>query len=131
MNAISPAARLGEIARFGFVGGIATLTHLAVAGVVFWMVPQRLFLANTFGFTVAFLVSYLGHHRLTFRSTSRHGQSVPRFALVAFAGFLINTAALWLFTLAVGYQTLIGIVFSTAVAAAAVYLLARRWAFMR
>ena len=131
MNQSDTRHRLAEIARFGLVGGLATVTHFVIATAIFRAVPGSLFVANAIGFGVAFFVSYFGHYHLTFRANTAHGASVPKFALVALIGFLINTAVLWVFTQAIGYQSLFGLAFSIVLAAGCVYLLSRTWAFAR
>jgi len=121
--------RFWEVFRFGFVGGLASLVHFAVASLLFWMMPGWLFAANVVGFVVAFFVSYFGHYHLTFRAGTAHGDSIWRFGLVALLGFGINMVVLALFTWLVGYQTLAGLAVAIVFAAGSVYLLSRRWAF--
>ena len=81
-------AEARRIIRFGMVGVAATLTHIAVANAVLALLIGSAYVASAVGFAVAFVVSYLGHYHFTFAKNGRHGQSLPRFFLVALTGFL-------------------------------------------
>jgi putative flippase GtrA len=84
------SARLARIARFGIVGGAATVTHAAIL----WLLADRLdirpSLATLFGFMTAFSVSYLGHYHFTFGSRMPHRTALPGFALAAVSGAVLN-----------------------------------------
>lgn len=85
------------LARFGVVGVAATLVHYGVALAVA-QAGGRLLLANLAGFVVAFAVSFLGHHRWTFRHggapARRIGQAAARFLLVSGSSFVFSTVVL-------------------------------------
>lgn len=85
----------GEGFRFGFVGLVATLVHLAV-GLIALRAGAAPLLANAFGFIVAVSVSVVGHHWLTFASAAPFRRTAPRFALIALLGFLFNSMVLTL-----------------------------------
>ena len=85
-----------QLVRFGIVGVAATLTHAAIfVGAIEYLgilaVP-----AVMLAFSVALIVSHLGHHQWTFRSTTSHRESFPRFALVAIFGLGMNTLITWI-----------------------------------
>lgn len=84
----SPAARP---LRFIVVGGVATLTHLAVATTLILTIPTILpYLANLCAFTVAVVVSYLGHRHITFATRG----SMLKFSAVSIGGFALNNMIL-------------------------------------
>lgn len=120
---------LGELIRFGFVGGLATLTHFLVASALFAWTPTGIYVANLAGFLVAVAVSFLGHRNLTFKAKDAGRASAVKFSLVAIGGFLVNTAVLAAITVAIGRETLVSLAFSIAVAAAFVYVASKFWAF--
>ncbi len=120
---------LGELMRFGVVGGLATLTHFLVASALFSWTPVGIFAANLAGFLVAVAVSFFGHRNLTFRVTEAGSEAAARFFGVAVAGFLANTAVLAAATYVVGRETLWSLALAVVVAAGFVYLASKLWAF--
>ncbi|WMD18607.1 GtrA family protein [Achromobacter seleniivolatilans] len=123
-------ALLQQISLFIAVGCAAAATHWAVAvGCVeaFGIAPLA---ANLVGWLVAFVVSFYGHYRLTFRlSKTPWTIAVRRFFLISAAGFIINESAyaLLLHTTAIPYDLLlalilIGLAFVT-------FIASRLWAF--
>lgn len=115
---------------FGLVGSAAAAVHFAL--VVLLVSSQRLepIVANVIGWLVAFIVSFGGHWRLTFRSQAAPLlRSATRFALVSAAGFLVNETAyaLLLGTTALHYATALALVLLGV--AVFTYQLGRHWAF--
>lgn len=117
-----------EAIAFGAVGIGATLTHFLTASVAVFA-GAGLSGANVIGFAVAFLVSYLGHYYLSFRSTKAHRAAFWRFALVALIGFGVNNAVLQLIRLATGLYDMRSLGVALVTAAGAVFLLSKFWAF--
>lgn len=117
---------VGQLLRFGLVGGLATLVHLSVAWLVLQVWAQGSpFLVNLVAFLVAFQVSFWGHSRYTFR----HKGSPWRFLLVTLGGFAINNGLLWIF-LALGlYSGFAAICLSVLMVPLFVFLASRLWVF--
>ena len=114
------------LARFGGVGGLATLVHLSIAGVMFLIWPTvSPFLANLVAFLVAFQVSFWGHRHFTFR---RDGH-MHRFFLLALGGFALNNGVLATLLAMSSLNGFIAIVVATFTVPMLVYLAARFWAF--
>ncbi|WP_137136904.1 DUF6311 domain-containing protein [Rhizobium sp. FKY42] len=87
----TPFPQIRQFLFFGLVGASSTAVHYIVALVLSQFVT--LAWANPAGFMTAFLVSYFGHTHLTFgveKMHRSHGSRLPRFALVAFAGFCLT-----------------------------------------
>ena len=86
--------QMGEIIRFGVVGGLATL----IQAVVYWLLVGVLnyVVANTIGYVVSFIFNYVASTRYTFRvkPTARRGAG---FALSHLVNYLLQTATLSLF----------------------------------
>jgi putative flippase GtrA len=121
-----------RLLRFIVVGCSAAAVHWAVVvGLVSLWIWHPL-LANIVGWLLAFGVSFLGHHWLTFRDHgSRISAAAPRFFMVSAMGFAVNELAyalmlqispahyrLWLFSVLLGV-------------AGFTYVLSRHWAFLR
>jgi putative flippase GtrA len=120
-----------RVAFFITVGCAAAATHFAV--VVFlvsqWAVPPLA--ANVLGWLIAFVVSFTGHWRLTFRAQQAPLlQSVRRFFGISLAAFALNETAyaVMLHWTSMRYDV---VLFLILVAVAVItYLLSSRWAFL-
>ena len=121
-----------RLARFVAVGCAAAAVHL---GVVMLVVENHLappLLANIVGWLVAFVVSFAGQHRLTFRDRSAPMlRAARRFFAISAAGFATNEAAygLLLHVSAIRYDVALAIVLVAV--AVMTYVLSSRWAFLR
>jgi len=114
------------------VGCAAAAVHWSVVVALVSQFGARPLLANVFGWLVALVVSFSGHHRLTFRGHgSRLGRSAARFLAVSAGGFAVNESAYALLLQAsrLRYDILLaGVLLAVAVAT---YLLSRHWVFLR
>lgn len=123
-------AFLQQISLFVMVGCAAAATHWAVAvGCVeaFALPPLA---ANLIGWLIAFLVSFTGHYRLTFRlSPTPWTIAFRRFFLISAAGFAINESAyaFLLHTTDIPYDLLLGLILVAL--AFATFIASRLWAF--
>jgi putative flippase GtrA len=86
-----------RLIAFAAVGIAAALTHLSVAALLLHSLMKGpgtapVLAANAAAFIVAFLVSYSGQRRWTFRSSAAHARLLPRYLLVAAAGLGVNEA---------------------------------------
>ena len=119
-----------QIFRFSVIGAVAMLIHL-LAGVTLIHAGWVPLIANAAAFCVAFFVSFAGHFGYTFSpdSSSMSG-ALPRFLVVALAGFAANEAILaGLLTRHILSPTTTLIV-STGLVALGSFVLCRRWAFV-
>lgn len=123
-------ALLQQISLFVAVGCAAAATHWVVAVGCVEVLHLAPLAANLVGWLVAFVVSFTGHYRLTFRHTRTPWTvAVRRFFLISAAGFGINESAyaLLLHTTTIPYDLLlalilIGLAFVT-------FIASRLWAF--
>lgn len=108
------------------VGTLATLVHLAIAGLVFLIkIETYPIYANIIAFMFAFPVSFFGHKYITFKSNSRPN----KFLIVAVINFILNNGALLAIietSKITGYPAILLATFSTP---AITYVLSRLWAF--
>lgn len=90
-----------QLLRFAVVGGMATVTHMAIFAAVMELRLLPAMLANTVAFLVAVLVSFLGHFSWTYRENTRHLQlsaahgELLRFFVTALIGFGLNSLVVW------------------------------------
>ena len=115
------------------VGASAALTHMAVFTVVLLLVPTLWpEIANVAGFLVAFLVSFVGHRRLSFQDAGTSVlQSFLRFAATAVAGFATNESVFILLFRLLGLPTWVALISGIVVSAVQTFVLSRFWAFKR
>ena len=118
---------------FVLVGASAALTHMAVFTVVLLLVPTLWpEIANVAGFLVAFLVSFVGHRRLSFQDAGTSVfQSFLRFAATAVAGFATNESVFILLFRLLGLPTWVALISGIVVSAVQTFVLSRFWAFKR
>ena len=118
---------------FVLVGASAALTHMAVFTVVLLLVPTLWpENANVAGFLVAFLVSFVGHRRLSFQDAGTSVlQSFLRFAATAVAGFATNESVFILLFRLLGLPTWVALISGIVVSAVQTFVLSRFWAFKR
>lgn len=76
--------------RFAGVGVVGTVAHYLVLLAAVELLGLRPITGSSLGFTVGALVNYALNYRYTFQSERRHRDALPRFYLVAVAGFVIN-----------------------------------------
>ena len=122
---------IGAGLRFALTGGLATLTHLAVALLLIRAGVAPL-VSNAIAFATAFMVSFWGHHLFSFAG---HGAAVGhafrRFLIVSGLGFATNETVLFLLLKGAAGHPSAALMASTAVAAVLPFVLSRHWAFQR
>ena len=118
---------------FVLVGASAALTHMVVFTLVLFLVPTLWpEIANVAGFLVAFLVSFVGHRRLSFQDAGTSLlQSFMRFAATAVAGFVTNEAVFIALFRVFGLPTWLALIGGIVVSAVQTFVLSRFWAFRR
>ena len=89
---------VGQIVRFGIVGGAASATHFAVALGLERFAHLAPWIANIFAFVAALGVSYLGNSVITFEVQARRAGAFARFALVSAVAFALNQSIVVLLT---------------------------------
>lgn len=118
---------------FVLVGASAALTHMAVFTVVLLLAPTLWpEIANVAGFLVAFLVSFVGHRRLSFQDAGTGlMQSFLRFAATAVAGFVTNEAVFIVLFRVLALPTWVALISGIVLSAVQTFVLSRFWAFKR
>jgi len=118
---------------FVLVGASAALTHMAVFALVLLLVPTLWpEIANVAGFLVAFLVSFVGHRRLSFQDAGTSlMQSFLRFTATAVAGFTANEAVFIVLFRVLALPTWLALISAIVVSSLQTFVLSRYWAFRR
>lgn len=94
INKLKNLTNIQQILSFAIVGVGATLTHASVFHLCYEEAKLNHFVANLIGFAVAFLVSYLGQFKWTFKQeakqVSHQGKAFLRFFQTALIGLGLN-----------------------------------------
>lgn len=118
-----------QLFRFGLVGVIATLVHMLIGATLIHSGWPAL-AANPLSFLIAFAVSFMGHYGFSFSDQERNIRtSLKRFALVAYAGFVVNEALLAALIWTTGVPDIAALILSTGVVAIGTFSVSRNWAF--
>ncbi|MBY0235445.1 MAG: GtrA family protein [Burkholderiaceae bacterium] len=120
---------MSSLLWFGLVGASAAAVHFSVVWLLVsqWQLPALA--ANVAGFLIAFGVSFLGHHRLSFAAQQATVKSaLPRFALVAVLGFVCNEL-LYAMLLGMGLEYRLALLIVLVAVAVMTWVLSRFWAF--
>lgn len=115
--------------KFVLGGALATAVHGVMLSVLVEGLAIDPVAANVPAFGIAFAVSYLFHHRVTFGSELPHRQALLRYLSVALAGLGTNTLVLAAAVHLTALHYLIGFVLATVAAAVQTFVLSKRWAF--
>ncbi len=111
------------------VGASATLVHFGVVVALVSLGLAAPLAANVVAWGVAFMVSFVGHWRLSFASQRAPARRASaRFFLVSAAAFALNQLAYWLL-LRAGWNYGVALAVVLAAVALATYLVSRHWAF--
>ena len=79
-----------QFLKFGTVGALATLTHYAILISLVETIDLNPVIASGLGYAISGALNYLLNYKYTFRSSSLHLVSGPRFGIVAASGLTLN-----------------------------------------
>jgi putative flippase GtrA len=111
------------------VGGFCTALQYGILVLLVQILGMHAALASTIGYVISSLVNYFLNHTVTFRSTSRHQQSLPRFVLVTLCGTAINGLVTLVGTSVFGWHYLVAQALATVAALIWNYAAHSRWTF--
>ncbi len=117
------------LTRFASVGAVVTAVHLAVAlALVVWggWPAQG---ANLMAFTLAFMLSLIGHYRVTFRSHRSYGPTFIRFVVSAGVAYASSATLLWGLEAYTSLDAAIRVVLAAGVIPLITYGAGRWWVF--
>jgi putative flippase GtrA len=85
--------------------------------------------ASSCGYVISALLNYYLNHRLTFRSAQSHRRALPRFAVIAAVGLLINSTLVWALSERGRLPYLAAQIIATAVVLVWNFTANRKWTF--
>lgn len=87
---------LRQFTKFTGVGFISAIGHYGLLIALVQGAGVEPVTASAAGALLGAWINYTLNYRYTFRSSTRHRESVTRFAVVAVVGLLLNTLFMWL-----------------------------------
>ena len=119
---------IDRFVRFAAAGAIGTAFHYSILVLIVEAVGASPVVATTWGAIVGATINYALNYRLTFRSKLSHSSTLPKFALIAIAGTVLNSVVVYLLVLR-GAHYLLSQVAATALVLALGFLANQFWAF--
>jgi len=104
-----------QLSRFGAIGVVATVVHVAVGLGLNKGAGMDPFWANLIAFACALGVSFYGQTRLTFPDRAANSAAFARFAVVAVSGLGLNQCIVWTVTTLAGgpYELALALIIAT------------------
>jgi putative flippase GtrA len=125
------AEEFWRLARFSFVGVVATVLHIGVAMIAVAAAGANPTVAAMIGFTAAFAVSYFGHFRFTFAASGRHRDYLLKFAVSSLASLVLSTGMVWVATAILGIDYKPSLIALAVIVPVCNYLVNRFWVFLQ
>jgi putative flippase GtrA len=111
----SHAALTSRFARFCAIGGVVTALHYGLLVALVEGLHANPTASSTVGYAVMSLLNYRLNYTYTFRSDVPHLRALPRFALVALSGMVLNSAMMYLLNHVAGLHYLLAQVGATGI----------------
>ena len=123
-----------QFSRFLAVGGLATMTHVAVFVLLVEYLVLHPLLANLYAFCVAFAIGFTGHYYWTFAradgpASRARGPAMARFLLVSVAGLGLNSLVVYCVVGLLSLSYLYAALLMVTLVPLLIFLLNRSWAF--
>jgi len=123
--------KLPRFLKFVLVGLLATAMHIGLVMALVEGMSLAPVLASLPAFLVALSVSYLINHHWTFAAAGPYRRHLPRYALVALGGLILNAAIMYSVVDLLGASYFLGLVVVIMVVPVLGYMLQRGWSFGR
>lgn len=124
------AAHLFRIVRYGLVGAVGTLAQYAILVSAVAMHIATPVVASMAGAVVGAIINYILNAKYTFHHTG-HAQALPKFAVTAIAGALMNGVLMKILIYAGGVHYLVAQVLATVIVLGMTYSVNSLWTFRR
>lgn len=115
--------------RFGLVGLLATVVHIAIVWVLLALTNIVPVLANTLAFMVAFCISFVGNYLWTFRSPGSPRRAIFRFFVIAASAFIVNTLVLAFLVRQDWFSPVVSAILSASLVPVISFFASRLWGF--
>lgn len=120
--------RIVQISRFGLVGAVATIVHVAAGLGLHQMAGLRPLWANLIAFGCALCVSFSGQTRLTFPDRTADAAAFVRFSVVSLTALAANQMIVWLTTSVFGGSYALALAIIIVAVPGLTFLLLKFWA---
>ncbi len=115
--------------RFGMIGIVSTVVHVAVALLLHHLFGFSPLWSNALAFATAWTVSYVGNWVWTFEAATTHTHSAPRFFIVAVSGFALNQLIVFITSEWWGWPLWLSLVPVVMIVPLVGFLASRYWAY--
>ena len=124
---------IGQLIRFGLVGGVATVVHMGGFAALIELAGMRPIYANVISFALATTVAFIGHNWWTFRQTSGAGRPVAaagwRYITITLTGFAVSSGIVYAVTEMAEANYVYAIILILAIVPLGQFLMSKFWAF--
>jgi len=118
-----------QFLRYAGAGATGTLVHYAVLVALVQLANAAPVPASTAGAVAGAVINYGLNHRFTFASSKAHRTALPRFALIALAGVVVNALVLGALLTLPGLNYVVAQLLATVAVLVGGYLMNRAWTF--
>ena len=122
------AANLFRIVRYGLVGAVGTLAQYAILVAAVSTHVATPVAASMAGAVVGAIINYILNAKYTFQHTG-HAQALPKFAIIAIAGALMNGGLMKVMISYIGLNYLAAQVLATLIVLGVTYSANSLWTF--
>lgn len=122
------AAKLFRIVRYGLVGAVGTLAQYAILVAAVSTHVATPVAASMAGAVVGAIINYILNAKYTFQHTG-HAQALPKFAIIAIAGALMNGGLMKVMISYIGLNYLVAQVLATLIVLGVTYSANSLWTF--
>lgn len=120
---------IATMLRFAVSGGLATSVHVSVFVTLVEWLGVRAVVAAGVAFVVALLVSYGMNYHWTFSASGPHRVMLPRFAMVAVLGLMMNLGITYAVVDMAGYWYGYALMLVVLLVPLMTFIFSRRWVF--
>ena len=115
--------------RFGVVGSVATVVHIATLWLLLSVTTLPVLIANTAAFLLAFGFSFAGNYVWTFGAPCPVRKALGRFLMISVSAFLLNSLCLGILVEQDLFPPKVAGLVAAALIPVATFLASRCWGF--
>lgn len=120
-----------RFARFAGVGAVSAVCYVALVAVCVEAAGLGPKVASAVAYVLALPISYFGHRRLTFRSTTRISSEVPKFLAVNAANAAMAIGGMWWAVDRAGHDYWVGSLLAAILVPTTTFITFQLWVFAR
>ncbi len=132
MNIIKSVNRFplfGLFIKYAGVGAIGTIVHYVALITLVEATSLAAYLCSFIGALLGAIVNYFLNYFFTFKSTTEHKTSAPRFFITALIAVIVNTGLMYLFSHVLAWNYLIAQIIVTGAVVLMTFEINRKWTF--